>query len=977
MRCRTFLGQLVVSFCAFQAAVLFSQPLSLSNSQVTAEFNAKGLVRVKDATSGSSISLSRDGWSLTIDGKTLRDSDAPPATRKQSNQSIAYDYTFPGFQIEVAYRLQPGWSFVSKEIKVLKAPRARFKVDSITVWDVQLGDAVASDYVPSTYAPQLGESIQQSRSRLPGKDFGVFLRLAGQRGAMLNAQNPYLRVQRSGQSVTLSYAPEMDWDQAWGAFQSDPGCISTYRLAGRRFAREMVKEWQPAPAQLSADGMDEAEVGAFAACVRAFLLDPSPEPVSVEVGWTLNDYQIDVGTRQGRAEYKRIIDATSELGIQTILYAPGNSQLSDRTRSADTWGWGYVLWLSLGQQIRKGQWHPGKDPIPPSVSSMLNYAKQKRVGLLAYVYPSIPFEQDSSWLVRRPNDRETVASTGSAPVYATLASRSFQDYLLRNLIAFQKQTGIAGYSFDYTFLDLPGSSSYAQWFGWRRVIESLRKAVPGIVIDGRQTYQLYGPWSWLAGNYPHPTGNDEQPESFRPFPDLHFDRVSADRTRFVNYWYRNYQFAPEQIIPGYASHQTERSRDFAEADGRHAAKTMYTRFRPRDWDYLGFKYSFISSIATGGWNNVVNMIPARDPEEYRAFSTEDKAWIRGWLAWTAKNRNYLLHTRSILGQPALDRVDGTAAIVGDRGYLFLFNPNYKQLPAQFVLDKTIGLSQGSKFLLREIYPQRGRLWGKPGAGAWMRGDAVNLQLDGTSATVLELEPLDHVGQPLLFNDGSTQPSGEQVHLAGSALRLAGVTGEPGTSRSIDVLLPRATKIKTVQVNGRDLPFHQAGNYVETPVAFAGIRFAQAQQVRTTDDGHGVLSGSFVVPQRVFDQLAARKKLWPVPWTPEDYVTTWLAPDRLLLFVQFANPKDSLALTATLDGQPLNLIPAYSSVRKDPACFVGFYADLSDIAPDVRHTIELRIPSNSKAQFQGIFFDNVLPQFTQRLEPANIPAQSAQ
>ncbi len=54
-----------------------------------------------------------------------------------------------------------------------------------------------------------------------------------------------------------------------------------------------------------------------------------------------------------------------------------------------------------------------------------------------------------------------------------------------------------------------------------------------IVIDGRQTYQLYGPWSWLAGSYPHPTGNDEQPESFKPYPDLHFDRVSADRARFV------------------------------------------------------------------------------------------------------------------------------------------------------------------------------------------------------------------------------------------------------------------------------------------------------------------------------------------------------------------------------------------------------------------------------------------------------------
>ena len=39
---------------------------------------------------------------------------------------------------------------------------------------------------------------------------------------------------------------------------------------------------------------------------------------------------------------------------------------------------------------------------------------------------------------------------------------------------------------------------------------------------------------------------------------------------------------------------------------------MLTRFRARDWDYLGWRYSLLSSIAVAGWNNVLNMIPARD-----------------------------------------------------------------------------------------------------------------------------------------------------------------------------------------------------------------------------------------------------------------------------------------------------------------------------------------------------------------------------
>ena len=133
------------------------------------------------------------------------------------------------------------------------------------------------------------------------------------------------------------------------------------------------------------------------------------------------------------------------------------------------------------------------------------------------------------------------------------------------------------------------------------------KRSPEIIIDGRQTYQAFGPWSWLAGNYPHPTGNDEQPESFVPYPDLHFDRVSANRTRFVNYWYRNYQFAPTEIVPGYMTHQTERNinlpADAAAAVTPQGREIMYTTYTSPDWDYLGYRYSVISSISNRGWNN--------------------------------------------------------------------------------------------------------------------------------------------------------------------------------------------------------------------------------------------------------------------------------------------------------------------------------------------------------------------------------------
>jgi hypothetical protein len=940
-----------------------SQTLELRNEHTDASFGPTGLVSVVDTESGSRIDLVHDGWLLAIDDSVLRSGDLMPSFRKTSAGNVAYVYETSGYRIQVSYRLAATWRFVSKQIRVMHAPNAKFTVHRVVPWDLTVRDELTSDYVPSSYVPQFGSTIEQSRKRLPGKDLGEFLRLAGDEGALLAVQNPYLAVQRNGQSVTIGYEPEMEWQGAWGDFATDIACIGAYRLSGHRQSREMVLEWHVAPAEAATDGMDDAEIAAFTNCVRALLIDPSPAPISVEVGWTLNDYQIDVGTEEGKQEYKRIIDTASELGIRTLLYAPANSTLADRTQSADSWGWEYVLWLNLGEKIRKGAWDPAKDPIPPGIAEMIAYAKEKRVGLLAYVYPSVPFAANPAWLVTRP------ARDAGRFTYATLESRALQDYLIRNLIAFQKRTGIAGYSFDYTWLNLPGSS-YAQWYGWRRVMETLRRAAPLIVIDGRQSYQMFGPWTWLAGSYPHPTGNDEQAESFRPYPDLHFDRVSADRARFVNYWYRNYQFAPEEVVPGYATHQTERSRSLVGADGQpKGAEMMYTRYRPRDWDYLGYRYSFISSIATGGWNNVVNMIPARDAAEAKCFSAEDKAWIRGWLDWTVKNKEYLRHTRTILDQPAMGNVDGTAAIFGDRGYLFLFNPNYKQLPAEFSLDQSIGVTRGAKFLIRELYPGSGRLIGKPGEGVWSRGDVVRLSLDGTSATALELIPEEEVKQPVLFNtavlDGTTPPA---VELRGSALLVAHFAGEPGTVQKVGVLLAASRAVSSMVVNGTAVRFTQYGSYVEARVQFAGARFAQAQEIAVAPRDDGSLSGTFVVPQRVLDQLANRKLKWPIPWTQEDYETTWLAPERLLLFAQTADGSDSMKVQATLDGKPLTFKPAYSSSRVDPQCFVGFYADVSAVAPEVRHTIDLRIAQMGRGQLQGIFFDNVTPQLTEALVP---------
>lgn len=949
----------VIAIWGWWTANSFGGTYSLTNNLVRAEFDASGLKAITESVSGETVQLARDEFSLSINGQDYTNASFGTPSVETATNKLTFRYSQPGLTLDVIYELKPAWRFVSKQIVVASSPAEQYRVDRVTVFRTAFASGVSDTYIPGNYEPQFGGSPPRTSAR----DYGAFVRFSDETGLFFTVQNPFLSATKDGNTIAISYTPQMEWKREYGNFASDTGCIGLYRLTGRRIPARMTYEWKlPSPDRSKIDGADVAEIAAFTECVRAFLINPREEPSRVEVGWTLNDYQIDVATAAGRTEYKRVIDTTSDLGLTTLLYAPSDSNLAKRDESADDWKWEYVLWLGLGEKIRSGAWDVHTGEIPAEVSEMIQYAQAKHIKLLAYAYPSLPFAGNPAWLVP--------ASTHTGQKTATLSSRAFQDYFLDLLIAFAKRTGIGGYSFDYAFFEYPGSSAYSQWWGWRRVLEKLREALPGIVIDGRQSYQLYGPWGWLAGTYPHPTGNDEQPESFVPFPDLHFDRVSADRQRYVAYWYRNYMFAPEEIIPGYSTHQTERSKnvEHVNPDGTKTLEPelMLTSFRTRDWDYLGWRYSLLSSIATAGWNNVVDMIPGRDVEEYEHFSAQDKAWFRKWLDWTKSNKELLKSTINILGPPAIGKADGTAAITGDHGFIFLFNPEYRANQAVFRLDQSVGLTKGDRLVLRQLEPRAGIAIGKPGAGFWSFGDEVSLSLPGTSATVLEIAPASESDRPMLFN-----VPGRAV-LSNGSLKLEGVSGEPGTAATAIAALPRASsKLEHLVVNGQKHPFEQRDGIISADLHFAGTEFRHSQEVRlspTNVSGEGVMSGSFTVPKRVLAQLAERNRAYPIHWTDEDKKTTWLAPGRLLLDVQIAEPSDRMSASVKIDGRPVLLTRAYSSVREHGPDFVGWYVDLSSIEPDTTHTVEVALPRDLKpGQFRGMFFDNVEQEYTQQVQ----------
>jgi len=191
-------------------------------------------------------------------------------------------------------------------------------------------------------------------------------------------------------------------------------------------------------------------------------------------------------------------------------------------------------------------------------------------------------------------------------------------------------------------------------------------------------------------------------------------------------------------------------------------------------------------------------------------------------------------------------------------------------------------------------------------------------------------------------------------------------GEAGSKSEVSVFLNREMKLKTLEVNGKSLSFTQHGRYASAPIAFGGTAFSHSQELSLRRTSGGSFTGTFTLPRRIKAQLDRRRELWPIPWTQEDYATTWLVPERLLLFLQMVEPSESMPVQAKIDGSPITLSRAYASVREDSQCFVGWYTDLSKLASDTPHTIQLALPPIELSHFQGLFFDNIEPEYTEQL-----------
>ena len=287
----------------------------------------------------------------------------------------------------------------------------------------------------------------------------------------------------------------------------------------------------------------------------------------------------------------------------------------------------------------------------------------------------------------------------------------------------------------------------------------------------------------------------------------------------------------------------------------------------------------------------------------------DVDFINHWLSWTDANLRFLRNTMPLatLPGPGLGNVDGTSAMHGDEGYIFLFNPNLPIHTASLVVDESMGLSNssaGDSWTVLELFPRNGTA-----VGRWQHGRSYSVSVGGSNARVLQLRKA------------------------------------PATS----------TRAAVAQ---------QSVDTLALPLVHHAMPISPSLPASDNTGGH--FSTSFTIPGAIPAQLAARAKAYPIPWTERDRIATWLDPNRLLGYIFIANPRDSWLeqITLTVDGANVQVERSYNSRGLNHSrCFLGYYFDASGLAPDTPHKLALTLPKLGSGAFTGIFWQNVETEYS--------------
>ena len=149
----------------------------------------------------------------------------------------------------------------------------------------------------------------------------------------------------------------------------------------------------------------------------------------------------------------------------------------------------------------------------------------------------------------------------------------------------------------------------------------------------------------------------------------------------------------------------------------------------RDWTSEKIDYIMLSALSSSP--NQTYYLPCT-----AGIPAADQNKIKKWLDWGRANIQYIMVRKDLPDWPAPGKVDGSAHIVGQRGFVFLFNPNMNSQQGRFALsDESIGLKSAGAYRISQYYPPTER------ATTMRYGKTAHWDVPGQSAVILDVQPV--------------------------------------------------------------------------------------------------------------------------------------------------------------------------------------------------------------------------------------------
>ncbi len=320
-----------------------------------------------------------------------------------------------------------------------------------------------------------------------------------------------------------------------------------------------------------------------------------------------------------------------------------------------------------------------------------------------------------------------------------IADDNFADWYIKVQINTIKKYGLDLWSWDpgpgHGFFchnenhgHLAGKGAYKGFRNSLKVMKALKEEFPDLYYQGFHGNKEYGLWGFKYIDQHEAYWENEVYVMNPVYDDLSVDRVTADNIRQQSVWNYYFRFMPNTLNHGIAHRMVQ-------------ANWMGLFNLDLVFDYTGYHYALMSSIAYGG--PITNTIIPRNPEKIEGYMEFYKKWIA-----FAKDIFYLSSYAIPFGSQVGLGIDAVSKIKDNRGFIFIFNPFPEDFKYKFNLDRRIGFFEnGESFCLDMIYPYNEKI------GEFGYSQDVTLTIPAYECVVIKVS-----GEDLGIKNDETKPS---------------------------------------------------------------------------------------------------------------------------------------------------------------------------------------------------------------------------